>query len=168
MTPSKGISNSPQMQVIYTRYLSKLTLYINIEYFIAYYCCITNRPNEATTSASYPRRISLNNREIPQLLSPTSPNSPIGTDLSKQNKQKQSLVNASNPDNLVQNNNSYIERNGRIENKLSPQRNLSANKSNISPQKQLPKPVVDSSSSEYSENESKLNNGISNSCIDLH
>jgi hypothetical protein len=103
-------------------------------------------------------------------------NSPIGTDLSKQNKQKQSLVNASNPDNLVQNNNSHItkqfndssyERNGRIENKLSPQRNFSANKSIISPQKQLPKSVVDSSSSEYSENESKLNNGISNACIDL-
>jgi hypothetical protein len=141
---------------------------------ITFYCCVTNRPNEATTSASYPRRASLNNREVPQLLSSNIlSNSSIGSDSSKQNKQKQSSVNPSNPDNLVQNNNSYItkqfndssyERNGRIENKLSPQQNFSANKSNISPQKQLPKPVVDSSSSEYSENESKLfdykNNGI--------
>lgn len=92
----------------------------------------------------------------------------MGTDSSKQNRQTQGSVNALSPGGIVQSDNhspninitkdqtdSPFEGNNRIDSKLSPQ--CSTNKLNKTPTKSfLPKPVIDSSSSEYSENESKL------------
>lgn len=149
LTPSKSLSNSPQMQVIYSR------------------------PMEATTSTNFPKRTIFNSRDVPQLLSPSIKknlnNSSIGRDINKQNGQRRSSVNDSNPGFIVQNNDyslnsninndeidSSFEKINRINNNNSPQHNCSTNELHKSHPKLSQKTVVDCSSSEHSENESKL------------